>query len=99
MATRTRVRDLVLVGHRRTDELERVAADVDVGDGLFDLRHMAGDTVAARAAGLVVRVAFVREHPTLQSPQSLLVVMLRSHPLSGLASQLLKPAVHTGAQS
>ena len=48
---------------------------------------------------LHLELAFAREHGTLQSPQSLSVVTLRSQPLSGLLSQLLKPVLHTGEQS
>ena len=56
MTGRARVRDLVLVGHRWRDELERVTPHVDVGDLLFDLRHMAGHTLASGAAGRMMRV-------------------------------------------
>jgi hypothetical protein len=41
-------------------------------------------------------VAFGREQGVLQSPQSVSVRMLRSQPLSGSESQLLKPALHDG---
>jgi hypothetical protein len=41
-------------------------------------------------------VAFGSEHGVLQSPQSVSVRMLRSQPLSGFESQLLKPALHEG---
>ena len=44
----------------RRDEPERVAADVHVGDGLLDLRHVAGHAFAARAAALVMRVILER---------------------------------------
>ena len=40
--------------------VEGVAADVDVGDRLLDLRHVAGDALAARAAALMMRVRFER---------------------------------------
>lgn len=33
-------------------------------------------------------LAFARSHTVLQAPQSVRVLMLRSHPLSGLPSQL-----------
>jgi len=43
--------------------------------------------------------AFGRSHFTLQSPQSVGVVTLRSQPLSGFESQLLKPGEQLGEQS
>ena len=39
--------NLVLLGHRRRDELEGVAADVDIRDGLLDFRHVAFDALTA----------------------------------------------------
>ena len=50
------IRDLQRVAHGRADKAEGVAADVHIAEGLGDLRHVAGDTVAARAVGLVMRV-------------------------------------------
>ena len=58
VTTGARIRNLELIAHRRSDELERVAAHVDVGDGLLDLRHVAGDAFAAGAAALMMRVIF-----------------------------------------
>ncbi len=55
-----RVRDFQAVGPIRVDEVEGVAVDVHVGDRLFDLRHMAGNTLTSRAARGVVRVLFDR---------------------------------------
>ena len=52
--------NFVLVGHRRCDEAEGVGADVDVGDGRLDLRHVAGDALATKRAFLVVRVLLDR---------------------------------------
>lgn len=43
--------------------------------------------------------AFGNEQATLQLPQSVSVRMLRSQPLSGLPSQLLKPALQAGVQA
>ena len=43
--------------------------------------------------------AFANAQATLQSPQSVVVRRLRSQPLSGLPSQLLKPVSHAGEQS
>jgi hypothetical protein len=43
--------------------------------------------------------AFGSEQPTSQSPQSELVRMSRSQPLSGLPSQLFQPVLQLGAQS
>jgi len=42
--------------------------------------------------------AFGKSHSTPQSPQSLSVRMLRSQPLFGSESQLLKPVPQTGVQ-
>ena len=39
---------------RRSDEPERVAGDIHFADGLGDLGHMTGHTLAARAAKLVM---------------------------------------------
>jgi hypothetical protein len=55
-----RVRDFQAVGPIRVDEVEGVTADVHVRDRLFDLRHMAGNTLTSRAARHVVRVLFDR---------------------------------------
>jgi len=43
--------------------------------------------------------AFVNEQATLQLPQSVSVVTLRSQPLSALPSQLLKPVLQLGEQT
>jgi hypothetical protein len=43
--------------------------------------------------------AFGNEQATLQLPQSVSVVTLRSQPLSGLESQLLKPALQLGVHT
>ena len=43
--------------------------------------------------------AFGKEQATLQSPQSVSVRMLRSQPLSGLPSQLLKPLLQLGVHT
>jgi len=48
--------DFVLVCHGRGDESESVSADFDVSKGGLDLRHMAGDALAAGRAGLVMGV-------------------------------------------
>lgn len=45
-----------------------------------------------------VSLALARLQPVLQSPQSVSVLMLRSQPLLGLPSQLLKLAEHVGTQ-
>src|SRR5262245_49849021 len=60
VATRTRIRNLQLVGHRRRDEPERVTADVHVGDRLLDPRHVAGNALAAGAAPGVMGVVLER---------------------------------------
>ena len=57
MARRARIRNLVLVRHRRGDEFEGVRTDERAGHTLcFDLRHVAGYTLTAGAAVLVVGV-------------------------------------------
>lgn len=43
-------------GRRGEDEAERVAADVDVGNGLLNLRHMACHALVSTASGFVVGV-------------------------------------------
>src|ERR1700722_780330 len=59
VARRAGVWHLVLVSHGRRDELERMRADEGAGDALgLDLWHMAGDTLAAGAAVLMVGVLF-----------------------------------------
>lgn len=60
MTTRTGVRNLVGVRHRRGNEPKGVTAHILIGEGLFDLRHMARDAFAAGAAGLMVCVLFDR---------------------------------------
>ena len=60
MAGGARIRNLVLIGHLRANKSERVAADVYIGDGLLDLRHMTGNTVISCASDLVMRVLFYR---------------------------------------
>jgi len=49
MADVARIGNFQRVGVRRTDELKRVTAHMDIGDGLLNLRHMAGHTLAAFA--------------------------------------------------
>ena len=56
MADVARIRDLVVFRHCRRDESECVAADVIVGKGLLDLRHVAGDTLVSKASGFVAGV-------------------------------------------
>ena len=58
--TRARIRNLVRARHRRRDELERVAAHVDIGDGRRDLRHVAFHAFTAAAAGRVFCMRFDR---------------------------------------
>src|SRR3954447_24925477 len=55
---RARIGNLELIGHSRRDEFEGVAAHVDIGDRLFDLRHVAGDAFTAGTSFGVVRVIF-----------------------------------------
>src|SRR5436190_5943049 len=56
VTARTGIGNLELLAHRRRDEPEGVAAHVDISDGLFDLRHVTGDTFTAGTACRVVRV-------------------------------------------
>ncbi len=44
----------------RGDEFKRVCANVHIGDGLLDLRHMAGHAFVAGTSGRVVRMRFDR---------------------------------------
>jgi len=50
-------------------------------------------------ASVQVAAAFGKEHGVPQLPQSVSVTTLRSQPLSGLLSQLLKPGLQTGVQA
>jgi hypothetical protein len=60
MADIAGVRNFQAIGLRRIDEMEGVAADVHVGNRLFDLRHIAGDTLAAGATRGMVGMLFDR---------------------------------------
>ena len=51
-----RVRNLQRLGLLRPNETKRVAADFHVAESLGDRRHVAGNAIAARAAGSVMRV-------------------------------------------
>ena len=55
-----RVRDLVLIRHFRCDEIKRMAANIDVGNRHFNFRHVARDTLTARAPRLMVSVGLDR---------------------------------------
>lgn len=56
MTQAARIRHLERRGIGRRDEFEGVAADIHVGDGLFDLRPVACDALIPGAAGGVMRV-------------------------------------------
>ena len=58
MARIAGVGDLQTVGRGGRDKSKGVGADVDVRDGLLDLRHVTAHALVAAAAGLVVRVLF-----------------------------------------
>ena len=60
MAAIARVWNAEPLGLGREDEPEGVTADVDVGNGLFDLRHVAGHALAPSAAGLMMSVLLYR---------------------------------------
>lgn len=54
------IRNLVIIGHCRADEPERVTANVDISDRLFNFRHVTSDTLVSRASDLVMCVFFSR---------------------------------------
>ena len=54
------IRDFECVGLRRCHKMKRMAADVDVRDGLLDFRHVTGDALTARAIRFVVSVCLDR---------------------------------------
>ena len=58
MAGGAGVGDLVLIRHLRWDEVEGVAAYVDVRDRLLNFRHMARNAIVAGAPGTMVSVRF-----------------------------------------
>jgi hypothetical protein len=55
-----RIRNLKRFRLLRRNEFERMAANIDVSDRLFDLRHMAVDTFIACRTSPVMRVRFDR---------------------------------------
>src|SRR5262245_41207936 len=58
MATRARIWDLVLIRHFRCDEVERMAAHIDVRYRLLDSRHVARHALVAGTVRRVMRVCF-----------------------------------------
>ena len=50
------VRNFQSVGLAGRDEMERMTTHIHVGDGLFDLGHVAGDALAPRAADFMMGV-------------------------------------------
>ena len=56
MADIAGVRNFQSVSRRRSDEAKRVATHVHVRDRLLDLRHVASDTLVARATHFMMRV-------------------------------------------
>src|SRR2546421_366077 len=58
MAGRARVGDLVLIRHLGWDEVEGVAAYIDIRDRLLNFRHVARNAIAAGAPGPMMRVGF-----------------------------------------
>ena len=60
MTKHTRIRNLILLAHRGSDESEGVAPDVHIRDRLLNARHMAVDALTAGAGRLVVRMLFER---------------------------------------
>ena len=60
MADVAGIRNFLGVSFRRADETEGVAAHIHVAEGLRDFRHVTGDTLAACAVCLVMRVLLQR---------------------------------------
>lgn len=60
MADIARIRNFQRIRRFRSDEMKRVGADVDVGDGLLNLRHVARNTFTARSARFVMGVRLRR---------------------------------------
>ena len=60
MAAIARVRNLERFRRPRRNELEGMAANVDIRDGLLDLWHVAADAFTARGPGPVMCVLFDR---------------------------------------
>ena len=58
VAARTGVGDLELIRQLRRNEFECMASDVDVGNFLFDFRHVAGDTLASSASDRMMSMRF-----------------------------------------
>ena len=56
MARSTRIRDSVFVRHGWHNKRECMRPDFDVGNGRFNLWHVARDALAAWRSGLVMRV-------------------------------------------
>lgn len=50
------IRNFQSFSRRRRNKMERMTADIDVCNRLFDLRHVARDTLATRTIRLVMRV-------------------------------------------
>ena len=48
MAGGAGIGDFVFVGHRGSDEIERVCAYENAGDGHFDFRHVASHALTSR---------------------------------------------------
>ena len=64
MARSARVRNLILLRHHGSNELESMRVNQGAGRAFgFDCRHVAGDALAARTAILVVRMLFDRGRP------------------------------------
>jgi len=58
VACRAGIRDFVLIRHGRADKSKSMTSNVNVRDGLFDLWHMTGDTLATRTARFVMCMLF-----------------------------------------
>ena len=56
MAGNARIWNVQCFRSRRGDEAERMRSDVDVGNGLLDLRHVAVHTFIPDAAGFMMCV-------------------------------------------
>ena len=60
MTVVARIGNVQSFGHGRIDETKGMAADINVGNSLGDLRHVAGDALAAGTAGFVMCVLLQR---------------------------------------
>lgn len=82
MAGGAGVRNFVLLREGGRNEFEGVAADEIVRQGLFDLGHVAGQTIVACALILVMGVCF--ERGGVRAVRRIGAVAFQAHPAAGL---------------